>query len=61
MPTTQRLLSANLIPGEAVMIDHTLESPDAKDIVRPEDVNPSSNKKKNLLNESTDEEDNFRR
>jgi hypothetical protein len=49
------------MPGEAAAIDHTLESPDAKEIVRPEDINPSSNKKKNLLNESTDEEDDLRR
>jgi len=45
------------------MINNTLESPDAKNshIIRPEDINPSSTKKKNMLNESSDEEENQRR
>lgn len=48
------------MPGE-VPTAYNIESPDAKEAPREEEINPSSNKKKNLLNESTDEEDNMRR
>jgi len=63
MPTTQRLHSANNIAGDVVMINGALESPDPKNsgIIRPDDINPSSTKKKNMLNESSDEEENLRR
>ena len=57
MPTTQGLHNPNNISNDLVTINHRLESPDSKaEIIKPEDTNPSSTKKKNLLNESSDEE-----